>query len=70
MIGVLKQKIIILISSLLEGEIDLDIIHKMTSSLDFNMMKERVHIVFTRFAQQLLENDGLSITDIPFVKID
>ena len=51
MIGEFKQKIVTLLTSLLEGEIDLDIITKMATGLDFNMLKERILTIFTRFAQ-------------------
>ena len=39
-----------MLTSLLEGEIDIEIIFRMSRSLDFLTMKQRMLTVFTRFA--------------------
>jgi hypothetical protein len=49
-IGQFKCSIITMLTSLLEGEIDMEIIQRMGQSLDFNMMKDRMLIIFHRFA--------------------
>ena len=41
-IGSFKQNIVTLLVSLLEGEVDNEIISRMTLSLDFNVMKDRM----------------------------
>lgn len=50
-----KQKIVGLLTSLLEGEVDKDIMMRMAFSLDFNVMKERMLKVFISFAEELLD---------------
>ena len=50
-----KQKIVGLLTSLLEGEVDKDIMMRMAFSLDFNVMKDRMLKVFVNFAEELLE---------------
>ena len=49
-----KQKIITMLMSLLEGEIDMDIMNRMTVSMDFKIMKERMLKVFTVFVKELM----------------
>jgi len=45
-LGEFKKQVTILLTSLLEGEVDMEIIHRMAFSIDFNMMKNRMLIVF------------------------
>ena len=61
-----------MLTSLLEGEVDFDIINKMANSLDFNMMKNRLLKVFTRFAMNMLEIDqtNILIKDLPLSKLN
>lgn len=49
-----KQKIVTLLTSLLEGEIDIEIMNRMAFSLDFFVMKDRMLDVFTSFALEVL----------------
>lgn len=69
-IGNFKQSIITLLTSLLEGEIDMEIIQRMGQSLDFNMMKDRMLTIFHRFAQKLLGDENISVKDITLPKLD
>ena len=59
-----------MLTSLLEGEVDYDIINKMANSLDFNMMKNRLVKVFTRFAMKMLDTDKIVIKDLPLSKLN
>lgn len=59
-----------MLTSLLEGEIDIEIINRMSQSLDFVMMKQRMATIFLRFSQILLENDQLTIFDITITKVN
>lgn len=49
-----KQKIVTLLTSLLEGEIDIEIMNRMAFSLDFFVMKDRMLDVFSSFAMEVL----------------
>lgn len=69
-IGEFKKSVITLLTSLLEGEVDMEIISRMAFSLDFNMMKNRLLIVFQRFAEKLLDKGSLIVKDIPLVALD
>ena len=69
-IGQFKCSIITMLTSLLEGEIDMEIIQRMGQSLDFNMMKDRMLIIFHRFAQTILGDDEISVKDITLPKLD
>ena len=46
-----------LLMSLIEGEVDLDIMQRMSISLDLNILKERMLKVFVQFASEVLERD-------------
>lgn len=59
-----------MLTSLLEGEVDYDIINKMANSLDFNMMKNRLLKVFTRFAMKMLDTENIVVKDLPLSKIN
>ena len=50
-IGELKFAVISMLTSLLEGEVDMEIINRMAGSLDFEMIKNRMVAIFERFAQ-------------------
>lgn len=54
-LGEFKQKIVTMLTSLLEGEIDIDIMNRMAFSLDFFVMKDRMLSVFTQFAEEILD---------------
>jgi hypothetical protein len=58
-----------LLVSLLEGEVDHEIINRMTMSLDFNVLKDRMVTVFKRFAEKLLDKN-INVKDIPVAKLD
>ena len=45
-VGEFKGKIVTLLTSLLEGEVDMDIMGRMAFSLDQTVMKDRMVIVF------------------------
>lgn len=49
-----KKKIVTLLLSLLEGETDMEIVTRMSQSLDFGVVKERMLVVFTIFAKKVL----------------
>lgn len=53
-IDTIKSKLATLLLSLLEGETDMESINRMSLSLDFTIMKERLLYVFTTFARKLL----------------
>jgi hypothetical protein len=59
-----------LLTSLLEGEIDMEIINRMAFSIDFPMMKERLLTVFHRFAVKTLNKGPLKVKDIPLSSVD
>ena len=59
-----------MLTSLLEGEIDHDIINKMANSLDFTMMKNRLLKVFKRFAMKMLDTESLVVKDVPLSKLN
>jgi len=69
-IGDLKKNIITMLTSLLEGEIDMEIINRMAMSLDFDIMKMRMLTVFHRFAEKTLCQEGIQVKDIPIVKLN
>ena len=49
-----KSKIVTLLLSLLEGDLDLPKIDKMSNALDFMVVKDRMLTVFTNFVEGLL----------------
>lgn len=51
----IKQKLVTMCLSLLEGEPDLDIIKRMSHSLDFPLMKKRMKQVYKFFVIQILK---------------
>jgi hypothetical protein len=59
-----------LLTSLLEGEIDIDIMKNMAFSLDFTIMKERMLTVFTTFCCDILEVQSVDILDLSLNKIN
>lgn len=65
-----KGNIITLLTSLLEGEIDMDIINRMTHGLDFKTMKVRICTIFVRFAEKMLKQENLTVKNIPIHRID
>ena len=65
-----KQKIVGLLTSLLEGEVDKDIMMRMAFSLDFNVMKERMLKVFVNFAEELLDEQGIDVRDVSLNRLN
>jgi len=59
-----------MLTSMLEGEVDMEIINRMAGSLDFDMIKDRMVAIFLRFAQKLENNDYLRMSDISIPKIN
>lgn len=59
-----------MLTSLLEGEVDMDIISRMATTLDFDMIKDRMVSIFYRFAQILEDNEDLIYDDITIPKIN
>lgn len=58
-----KQKVVTLLVSLLEGEIDMEIMNRMAFSLDMTVIKERFLSVFIGFACDLLGLDSIVMKD-------
>jgi hypothetical protein len=69
-IGELKGKIVTLLTSLLEGEIDMDIITRMVFSFDQQVMKERMLTVYREFCCILLEKDDIVIQNLSINQIN
>jgi hypothetical protein len=65
-----KRKIVTLLTSLLEGEVDLNIMLRMANSLDFYVMKERMVSVFTQFSLEILEVNEVDITELSLNKLN
>ena len=65
-----KQKIVTMLTSLLEGEVDMDIMIRMSFSLDMQVMKERMLAVFRNFAQELLGEDDIDVKEINLNRIN
>lgn len=59
-----KNKIMTLLMSLIEGEVDLDIMMRMAFSLDMSVLKARMLNVFTTFAQETLGREEINIKDL------
>lgn len=59
-----KQKIIILLLSLLEGELNNEIIENMSMELDFNLLRDWLATVFLSFAKDTLKRPNLLIKNI------
>jgi len=68
-IGEFKQKIVSMLTSLIEGEVDIEIVNLMVNALDFETMKNRMLNVFKRFAENILEKENLVVREIPFGRI-
>jgi len=45
-------------------------VETMTFSLDFMTMKNRMNLIFIRFAEKILEKDEIIIKECPIHKID
>jgi hypothetical protein len=69
-ISTIKNSIITLLVSLLEGEVNQDIIGRMAKGLDFGTLKNRVTRIFYKFAIGVLgESEDLKFSDIPLAKL-
>jgi hypothetical protein len=62
-IGVVKENIITMLTSLLEGELNMDIVDRMTKSLDFQVLRQRVAEIFYDFAMDQLGEDKVDLHD-------
>ena len=69
-IGELKGKIVTLLTSLLEGEIDMDIITRMVFSFDQQVMKERMLTVYRDFCCSLLNKEEVVIQNLSINQIN
>lgn len=58
-----------MLTSLLEGEIDIDIMNRMAFSLDFFVMKDRMLSVFTQFAQEVLDVEDIDMKELSLNKL-
>lgn len=58
-----KQKVVTLLVSLLEGEVDMEIMNRMAFSLDMSVIKERLLTVFIEFACDLLGLEDICMRD-------
>jgi hypothetical protein len=61
-IGELKSKTVNFLLSLLEGDADLDILARISLSLDFKRIKERMYEVFARFISDVLQLDPAQVS--------
>jgi hypothetical protein len=59
-----KSKIVTLLLSLLEGDLDIPKIEKMSNALDFTVVKDRMLTVFTLFAEKILGQTDLDIANL------
>ena len=50
-----------LLLSLLEGDLDIPKIQKMSNALDYTVVKDRMLAVFTVFAERILETSDIDI---------
>jgi hypothetical protein len=69
-IGEFKSKFVTLLLSLLEGDLDIPKINKMSNALDFGVVKDRLLTVFTTFAEKTLEETNLNIADLTLSNLD
>jgi len=58
------------LTSLLEGEIDIEIMNRMAFSLDFFVMKDRMLDVFTSFAMEVLGVEELDVKELSVNKLN
>jgi hypothetical protein len=65
-----KSKFVTLLLSLLEGDLDIPKVQKMAGSLDYTVVKDRMLIVFTFFAQQILEQPDLDVAQVTISQIN
>jgi hypothetical protein len=56
-----KSKFVTLLLSLLEGDLDIPKIQKMSNALDYTVVKDRMLAVFTVFAERILETSDIDI---------
>ncbi len=51
-----------MLTSLLEGEFDMEIMQRMSFSLDMSVMKERMVNVYRKFDEELLGEENIDLT--------
>jgi hypothetical protein len=59
-----KSKIVTLLLSLLEGELDVPKVVKMSNALDFTVVKDRMLTVFTIFAEKILGQEDIDLANL------
>jgi pyruvate dehydrogenase E1 component alpha subunit len=65
-----KSKFVTLLLSLLEGDLDIPKIHKMSNALDYTVVKDRMLTVFTSFAEKILEASNLDIASLTLSQVN
>ena len=65
-----KQKVISLLVSLLEGEVDMEIMNRMAFSLDMAVIKQRLLTEFEDFACELLNMDSINMKEFQTVRLN
>lgn len=56
--------------SLLEGDLDIPKIHKMSNALDYTVVKDRMLAVFTVFAEKILEQSDIDIASLTLSQVN
>jgi|LauGreDrversion4_2_1035121.scaffolds.fasta_scaffold1139773_1 hypothetical protein len=59
-----QSKFVTLLLSLLEGDLDIPKITKMSNALDFTVVKERMLTVFTTFSEKILGEEEIDIAEL------
>ena len=59
-----------MLTSLLEGEFDMEIMQRMSFSLDMSVMKERLVNVYRKFAEELLGEEDIDLTELTINRLN
>ena len=59
-----------MLTSLLEGEFDMEIMQRMSFSLDMSVMKERMVNVYRKFAEELLGEENIDLTELTINRLN
>ena len=59
-----------MLTSLLEGEFDMEIMYRMSFSLDMSVMKERMVNVYRKFAEELLGEENIDLTELTINRLN
>ena len=65
-----KSKIVTLLLSLLEGDLDVPKVTKMSQALDFVVVKERMLTVFNLFAEKILNQTEINIAALTLSSVN